>query len=120
MWVDLSTMPSAYPLPVGEFLSEMNALHLIMAHDLYNEMRGIMSKLQALQTKATLTSRPEAWPVWLLVVMITFFTPHTEMAQMQRIVKIHDYYTHKLQVRDAPSNILRKALLTTHMSRLTS
>ena len=107
MWVDLSTMPSAYPLPVGEFLSEINALHLIMAHDLYNEMRCILSKLQTLQKKTTLTSsKPEAWPVWLLVVMITFFTPHSDTAQTQRIVKIHDYFAHKLQVRVHSSHVL--------------
>ena len=36
----------AYPLPYGEYLGEVEALHLILAHDLYTELRQIISHVQ--------------------------------------------------------------------------
>ena len=36
----------AYPLPYGEFLEEVEALHLILAHDMYSELRSIIAHVQ--------------------------------------------------------------------------
>ena len=36
----------AYPLPYGEYLGEVEALHLILAHDLYTELRSLVSHIQ--------------------------------------------------------------------------
>ena len=39
----------AYPLPYGEYLGEVEALHLILAHDLYTELRSLISHIQVKQ-----------------------------------------------------------------------
>ena len=44
--LDLETAPMAYPLPYGEYLGEVEALHLILAHDLYTELRSIIGHVQ--------------------------------------------------------------------------
>ena len=44
--LDLAGCPVAYPLPYGEYLDETEALHLITAHDLYNQLRNIISTIQ--------------------------------------------------------------------------
>ena len=36
----------AYPLPYGEYLGEVEALHLILAHDLYSELRSLIAHVQ--------------------------------------------------------------------------
>ena len=36
----------AYPLPYGEYLGEVEALHLILAHDLYTELRSLIGHVQ--------------------------------------------------------------------------
>ena len=46
---DLDTAPMAYPLPYGEYLGEVEALHLILAHDLYTELRSLISHIQVIQ-----------------------------------------------------------------------
>ena len=46
LFLDLQTAPMAYPLPYGEYLGEVEALHLILAHDLYTELRQIISHVQ--------------------------------------------------------------------------
>jgi hypothetical protein len=39
-------MPVAYPLPYGEYLAETEALQLLTAHDLYNELRNLIASVQ--------------------------------------------------------------------------
>ena len=46
--VELGNLPNPYPLPYGEDLGEVEAVHLILAHDLYNELREIVGALQEL------------------------------------------------------------------------
>lgn len=70
----------------------MEALHLILAHDLYNELKSLVAHIQSLLGKSEM-------PVTLLVMMVSFFTPQTIMMQPEKVMKIHDFYTHKLQVR---------------------
>ena len=50
--VDLTNLPSPYPLPYGEYLGEVEAVHLILAHDLYNELREIVRAVQELGSSA--------------------------------------------------------------------
>ena len=89
--VNLEAVPMAYPLPYGEYLGEVEALHLILAHDLYNELRGLLSHIQSLGIRE--------FPVMLLVMMIAFFSPQPGLKQPDKVVRINDYYMHKLQVR---------------------
>ena len=42
------SMPVAYPLPYGEYLAETEALQLLTAHDLYNELRTTFASVQVL------------------------------------------------------------------------
>lgn len=91
--VDLSALPAAFPLPYGEYLGEVEALHLILAHDLYNELRSVVHSVQALEVH-------REFPIMLLVIMVAFFTPaQAGLEQPDRVAKVHDYYVHKLQVR---------------------
>ena len=46
--MDLTNLPNPYPLPYGEYLGEVEAVHLILAHDLYNELREIVRAVQEL------------------------------------------------------------------------
>ena len=46
--MELGNLPNPYPLPYGEDLGEVEAVHLILAHDLYNELREIVGALQEL------------------------------------------------------------------------
>jgi len=98
--LDLTSVPPAYPLPYGEYLGEIEALHLILAHDLYNELLGLMVLIQKLDIKE--------FPVMLLIMMITFFDPNVtspfappfsgpSLFETEKVVRVHDYYTHKLQ-----------------------
>ena len=80
----------AYPLPYGEYLGEVEALHLILAHDLYNELRALLSHIQSLGIRE--------FPVMLLVMMIAFFSTQPMLQQPDKVVRVNDYYTHKLQV----------------------
>ena len=80
----------AYPLPYGEYLGEVEALHLILAHDLYNELRALLSHIQSLGIRE--------FPVMLLVMMIAFFSPQAGLKQPDKVVRVNDYYMHKLQV----------------------
>jgi len=88
--VNLEAVPMAYPLPYGEYLGEVEALHLILAHDLYNELRSLLSHIQSLGIRE--------FPVMLLVMMIAFFTPQPNLKQPDKVVRVNDYYAHKLQV----------------------
>ena len=88
--VNLETVPPAYPLPYGEYLGEVEALHLILAHDLYNELRSLLSHIQGLGIRE--------FPVMLLVMMVAFFSPQPNLKQPDKVVRVNDYYTHKLQV----------------------
>ena len=88
--VNLEAVPMAYPLPYGEYLGEVEALHLILAHDLYNELRSLLSHIQSLGIRE--------FPVMLLVMMIAFFSPQTGLKQPDKVVRVNDYYMHKLQV----------------------
>ncbi|XP_040573883.1 uncharacterized protein [Lepeophtheirus salmonis] len=91
--------PAAYPLPYGEYLGEIEALHLILAHDLYNELRSLLAHIQELDIREL--------HVMLLVMMVAFFSPSyssilpqqskVRLKQPEKVVKVHDYYTHKLQ-----------------------
>ena len=89
--VNLEAVPMAYPLPYGEYLGEVEALHLILAHDLYNELRALLSHIQSLGIRE--------FPVMLLVMMIAFFSTQPILQQPDKVVRVNDYYTHKLQVR---------------------
>ena len=89
--VNLEAVPMAYPLPYGEYLGEVEALHLILAHDLYNELRALLSHIQSLGIRE--------FPVMLLVMMIAFFSTQPMLQQPDKVVRVNDYYTHKLQVR---------------------
>lgn len=88
--VDLNNTPTAFPLPYGEYLDEVEALHLILAHDLYNELRSLISHIQSIGIRE--------FPVMLLVMMVAFFTPHRHLRQPEKVIRVHDYYTHKLQI----------------------
>ena len=88
--VNLEAVPMAYPLPYGEYLGEVEALHLILAHDLYNELRALLSHIQSLGIRE--------FPVMLLVMMIAFFSPQAGLKQPDKVVRVNDYYMHKLQV----------------------
>ena len=88
--VNLETVPPAYPLPYGEYLGEVEALHLILAHDLYNELRSLLSHIQGLGIRE--------FPVMLLVMMVAFFSPQPNLKQPDKVVRVNDYYSHKLQV----------------------
>ena len=35
----------------------------------------------------------------MLLMMVGFFTPLAGMVQPERVARVHDFYTHKLQVR---------------------
>ena len=152
----------AYPLPYGEYLGEVEALHLILAHDLYTELRQIISHVQVrflvickISIFSVMYSRIFALhqhdlfsllfqgleavkelPVMLLVMMLAFFRadppsnvslnsssqsssafgnttnnssktksngqskkPRMVLQQPEKVMRIHDYYMHKLQVR---------------------
>jgi hypothetical protein len=88
--VNLEAVPMAYPLPYGEYLGEVEALHLILAHDLYNELRALLSHIQSLGIRE--------FPVMLLVMMIAFFSPQAGLKQPDKVVRVNDYYMHKLQI----------------------
>ena len=102
--VDLANLPAAYPLPYGEYLGEVEALHLIQAHDLYNELRSLVSDIQGLEIRE--------FPVMLLVMMVAFFTPTAAMGMPDKVAKVHDYYTHRLQVRKSEKVIDLCALVS--------
>ena len=74
----------------GEYLGEVEALHLILAHDLYNELRSLLSHIQGLGIRE--------FPVMLLVMMVAFFSPQPNLKQPDKVVRVNDYYSHKLQV----------------------
>ena len=104
---DLASLPAAYPLPYGEYLGDVEALHLVLAHDLYNELKGLVGQLQGVVGLREL-------PVVLLVMMVAFFrvpssssskTSTPPLLQPEKVVRVHDYYTHKLQVILPPSMI---------------
>ncbi len=88
--VNLEAVPMAYPLPYNEYLEEVEALHLILAHDLYNELRALLSHIQSLGIRE--------FPVMLLVMMIAFFSPLPGLKQPDKVVRVNDYYMQKLQV----------------------
>ena len=46
-------MPVAYPLPYGEYLAETEALQLLTAHDLYNELRNLIASIQVSEVMVT-------------------------------------------------------------------
>ena len=92
--MDPSTLPDAYPLPYGEYLDEVEAVHLIQAHDYYNELKSLAAHVQ------NLNGIPRGdLPITLLVIMITFFTPQPKMIQPGAVARAQAYYIHILQVR---------------------
>ncbi len=93
-FVDVTTLPDAYPLPYGEYLDEVEAVHLIQAHDYYNELKSLASHVQSLAgvPKGDL-------PVMLLVIMIAFFTPQPNMMNPAAVAKAQSYFIHVLQVK---------------------
>jgi len=88
---DFSALPAAYPLPYGETLGDVEALQLVLAHDLYNELKGLVAQLQSAPGLQEL-------PVALLVMMTAFFTPVPGLQQPDRVIRVHDYFAQKLQV----------------------
>jgi len=95
--LDLSGCPVAFPLPYGENLGETEALHLITAHELYNELRSVMANIQSLGIREL--------PVMLLIMMVAFFQPldrtgkatSCRLEQPEKVANIQHYYNDKLQ-----------------------
>ena len=77
-------------LPYGEFLGEIEALHLIIAHDLYNELKSLVEELQRLGLCEL--------PVNLLVMMVAFFRGHPRLLEPGKVLRIHHYYMNTLKV----------------------
>eukprot|EP00090_Calanus_glacialis_P000847 TRINITY_DN10598_c0_g1_i1.p1 TRINITY_DN10598_c0_g1~~TRINITY_DN10598_c0_g1_i1.p1 ORF type:complete len:473 (+),score=138.14 TRINITY_DN10598_c0_g1_i1:101-1519(+) len=96
--LDLSGCPVAFPLPYGENLGETEALHLITAHELYNELRSVMASIQALGIREL--------PVMLLIMMVAFFQPldrvgkasSYRLEQPEKVANIQHFYRDKIQV----------------------
>ena len=96
--LDLSGCPVAFPLPYGENLGETEALHLITAHELYNELRSLMANIQSLGIREL--------PIMLLLMMVAFFQPldrqgkggMCRLQQPDKVANIHHFYRDKLQV----------------------
>ena len=97
--VDVATLPDAYPLPYGEYLGEVEVLQLIQAHDLYDELKELVTQVQGLAGAREL-------PVMLLVMMVAYFRPTRTTIMPATVTKLHDYYLHKLQVRERTDEIL--------------
>jgi len=95
--LDLSGCPVAFPLPYGENLGETEALHLITAHELYNDLRSVMANIQSLGIREL--------PVMLLIMMVAFFQPldragksnGCHLQQPEKVANIHHFYRDKLQ-----------------------
>jgi len=91
--LNLSSCPVAFPLPCGENLGEVEALHLITAHELYNQLRGVMQNVQELGIREL--------PVMLLLMMVAFFQPlnppRSSLEHPEKVVSIHNFYRDKLQ-----------------------
>ena len=108
--LDLSGCPVAFPLPYGENLGETEALHLITAHELYNELRSVMANIQSLGIREL--------PVMLLIMMVAFFQPldrtgkatSCRLEQPEKVANIQHYYNDKLQVSPALLITLRPTL----------
>ena len=77
-------------LPYGEFLGEIEALHLIIAHDLYNELKTLIEELQRLGLCEL--------PINLLVMMVAFFRGHPRLLEPGKVLRIHHYYMNTLKV----------------------
>ena len=60
----------AYPLPYGEYLGEVEALHLILAHDLYSELRSLIAHVQV----CFITNSEEPYNLNTTVVQKSFLT----------------------------------------------
>ena len=88
--IDLNRVPEPSPLPCGQNLGEVEAIHLILAHDMYMELRNLIKRVQAIGIREV--------PVMLLVMMVTFFRTNQYICQQDKVMKIHDYYMHTLQV----------------------
>ena len=96
--IDLSSCPVAFPLPYGENLGETEALHLITAHELYNELRSVIGNIQTLGIREL--------PIMLLLMTVAFFQPldrtgknnSCRLEQPEKIATIHHYYKDKLKV----------------------
>ena len=110
--VDLSRCQNAFPLPYGENLGETEAFHLIRAFELYNELRTLVSDIQALDIRELPVRRlrrmamvlMSVMQVMLLVMMITFFKlppskppgPAVYLEQPERVERVHQFYLDKL------------------------
>ena len=103
--IDLSRCQAAFPLPYGENLGETEAFHLITAHELYTELRGLVYDIQS----SDILGIREP-PVMLLLMMVAFFkvapvgqlkpgavSPYLE--QPERVSSVYHFYCDKLQVR---------------------
>ena len=90
-----------FRLPYGEFLGEIEALHLIIAHDLYNELKSLIEELQRLGLCEL--------PINLLVMMVAFFRGHPRLIEPGKVLRIHHYYMNTLKVLLYPGGqILRR------------
>ena len=83
-----------FRLPYGEFLGEIEALHLIIAHDLYNELKSLIEELQRLGLCEL--------PINLLVMMVAFFRGHPRLIEPGKVLRIHHYYMNTLKVTTLP------------------
>ena len=50
--------------------------------------------------KASSSSSSSSPSVTMLLMMVGFFTPLAGMAHPERVARVHDFYTHKLQVSE--------------------
>ena len=100
--VDLSRCQTAFPLPYGENLGETEAFHLITAHELYTELRGIIFDIQSSDVPGI-----RELPVMLLIMMVAFFKPPVSghmkahnfyLEQPERVSSVYHFYSDKLQV----------------------
>ena len=66
--VDLARCQNDFPLPYRENLGETEAFHLITAHELYTELRGIIFDIQSSDVPGI-----RELPVMLLIMMVAFF-----------------------------------------------
>ena len=64
---------------------------MIIAHDLYNELKTLIEELQRLGLCEL--------PVNLLVMMVAFFRGHPRLLEPGKVLRIHHYYMNTLKVR---------------------
>ena len=101
--VDISQAAPARSLPYGESLGELEALHLILAHDLYNELKGLIAQIQQLGVSG--------FPLALLIMMVTFFRGNSRLKEPGKVLRIHNFYLNNLKASSTSSTYVLVLLL---------